>query len=144
MSGARYDGLASWYDGEFASAFAPAFAGLLASRAAQYVGPRRVVVDVGCGTGFYFGALQARGLGVVGIDISADQLHVARDRAPAVARADAAALPLRTAVVEVVVAAFVHTDIDDFPAAVADVARVLQPGGRFVYIGTHPCFIGPF
>ena len=51
---------------------------------------------------------------------------------------------IRDAVMRAAVAAFVHTDIDDFSSTAAEVARVLQPGGRFVYVGTHPCFIGPF
>ena len=42
------------------------------------------------------------------------------------------------------VATFVHTDVDDFAAMTREVARLLRTGGRFVYIGTHPCFIGPF
>jgi hypothetical protein len=25
-----------------------------------------------------------------------------------------------------------------------EVARVLQPGGKFAYVGVHPCFVGPF
>jgi len=37
---------------------------------------------------------------------------------------------------------FAHTDVDDFAAVVREVARVLSPGGRFVYVGTHPCFVG--
>jgi hypothetical protein len=39
---------------------------------------------------------------------------------------------------------FFHTDTDDFAAAVRQVARCLRPGGRFIYAGLHPCFIGPF
>lgn len=34
-------------------------------------------------------------------------------------------------------------DIDDFAAALGEVARVLRPGGAFVYVGGHPCFVGP-
>jgi hypothetical protein len=26
----------------------------------------------------------------------------------------------------------------------SEAQRVLVPGGRFVYVGTHPCFVGPF
>jgi SAM-dependent methyltransferase len=32
---------------------------------------------------------------------------------------------------------------DDLDAALAEAARVLKPGGRFVYAGTHPCFGSP-
>jgi hypothetical protein len=37
-----------------------------------------------------------------------------------------------------------HTDVEDFAAVVREIARCLIPGGRFVYLGLHPCFIGPF
>jgi len=29
-------------------------------------------------------------------------------------------------------------------AAVREVARCLRPGGRFAYLGVHPCYVGPF
>jgi SAM-dependent methyltransferase len=143
MPEARYDGAAAWYD-RLAGEFTRPFARALASRAAGYAERGDVVLDVGCGTGLGFDALRARGLHPVGVDLSADQLAIARRRAAGVVRADAAALPMRDAAVRVVVAAFVHTDVDDFPSAVAEVARVLAAGGRFVYIGTHPCFVGRF
>jgi hypothetical protein len=38
----------------------------------------------------------------------------------------------------------VHTDIDDVGPVFAEAARVLRPGGSFVYVGTHPCFVGYF
>jgi hypothetical protein len=39
---------------------------------------------------------------------------------------------------------FFHTDVEDFATVARDVARCLCPGGRFIYVGLHPCFIGPF
>ena len=37
-----------------------------------------------------------------------------------------------------------HTDMPAYPAVLAEAARVLAPGGRFVHIGVHPCFCGGF
>ena len=37
-----------------------------------------------------------------------------------------------------------HTDFDHPEAVFAESRRVLRPGGKFVYVGTHPCFVTPF
>ncbi len=34
--------------------------------------------------------------------------------------------------------------LEDFGAVVHQVARCLRPRGRFICVGLHPCFIGPF
>jgi len=80
----------------------------------------------------------------VGFDISADQLRFASGRVAAAVRADARFLPVRDASVPVAAGMFFHTDVEDFGAVVRDVARCLCPGGRFIYLGLHPCFVGPF
>ena len=36
-----------------------------------------------------------------------------------------------------------HTDVDDFGGLVREAVRVLAPGGCFVYVGVHPCFVSP-
>jgi SAM-dependent methyltransferase len=59
-------------------------------------------------------------------------------------RADARFLPVRDASVTVATGMFFHTDVEDFAAVVHEVSRCLRPGGRFIYLGTHPCFVGPF
>jgi hypothetical protein len=38
----------------------------------------------------------------------------------------------------------VHTDMPGFPAVLAEVARVLEPGGVLLHVGVHPCFCGGF
>jgi hypothetical protein len=38
---------------------------------------------------------------------------------------------------------FTHTDVDDFAGLAAEARRLLRRGGRFVYVGNHPCFVGP-
>ena len=79
---------------------------------------------------------------MIGVDLSADQLRLAAPRCAAVARGDAHMLPIRSASVDHAAAMFVHTDVDDFARVVAEAARVVRPGGVFVYLGVHPCFVG--
>lgn len=139
----RYDGVADWYDETFgANAREDGVAGLVAARLGQ--GRRRTLLDVGCGSGLVFGVVRDWGWGVVGVDLSADQLRIARQRCSSVARADGCLLPFADTSFETVVATFIHTDVDDFAGVLSEVARVLAPGGRLVYVGLHPCFVGPF
>lgn len=41
------------------------------------------------------------------------------------------------------VSLWTHTDVGDWPAAAREARRVVRPGGPFVYLGVHPCFVGP-
>lgn len=142
MTPARYDGHADWYDETFRRyGDDDGSAGALARLVGSPQRPGQVCLDVGCGTGLHGPALRRLGWRVAGLDLSADQLRLARPRADAVLLADAARLPFADASVPSVVMTFVHTDLDDFPAAVAAAARVLAPGGRLVHLGVHPCFV---
>jgi SAM-dependent methyltransferase len=83
---------------------------------------------------------------VTGVDISEDQLRIARERTDGRAellRADAADLPFDSGAFDLVLSAFTHTDVDDFPAVIDEAVRVLRPSGNLVYLGPHPCFVGP-
>jgi SAM-dependent methyltransferase len=138
VPGARYDGIAEWYDqvcaaGSFATDITVRLLG---------DGPGRLL-DVGCGTGAHTASFPRHGWSVTGVDISADQLGLARKRGIEVVRADAASLPFEDTSFDAVVSMWTHTDFDDFGAVLGEIARVLRPGGAFVYVGGHPCFVGP-
>jgi SAM-dependent methyltransferase len=96
----------------------------------------RTVLDAGCGTGRVAIELALRGLDVVGADLDADMLAVAREKAPELSwvEADLARLDLgRT--FDLVVAAgnvLVFVAAPDRAAAVAACARHLGPRGRLV------------
>jgi SAM-dependent methyltransferase len=138
---ALYDGVAGWYD----ERFAPGPDRLEVVRRLVGAGPGESL-DLGCGTGFYLPVLHELGWRPTGVDLSADQLELARRRAGEFAElvhADAADLPFPDESFDLVFSAFTHTDIDSFAGAVAEASRVLRPDGRFVYVGLHPCFVGP-
>jgi SAM-dependent methyltransferase len=140
---ARYDGHADWYHDQFEGyASAPGSSGLLLREVLGDAVGRWL--DLACGTGLHFEALQAAGRAVVGIDLSADQLRVASVQSVPVVRGDATALPFAAGTFDGVSATYLHTDVDDVAPVFTEVARVLRPGGRFVYVGTHPCFVGHF
>jgi ubiquinone/menaquinone biosynthesis C-methylase UbiE len=136
MPVARYDGIAEWYD-SFAE---PRFDAALAALLGPGAGP---CLDIGCGTGHYFPAIRSTGRTVIGVDISQDQLRVAKSRERNLINASATQLPFAGGVFRTVTVVWASTDIDDFAAAVREIARVLVPGGRLVVLGVHPCFNGP-
>jgi SAM-dependent methyltransferase len=139
LSAARYDGLAAWYEG-----FRRELADHELDALRRLLGPGNGrCLDVGCGTGVPTLAVAELGWSVVGVDVSGDLLERARARGLEVLEAPAGALPFGDASFDAAVSFWTHTDIDEFGAAVAEVARVLRPSGRFVYMGGHPCFVGP-
>ena len=139
LTDSRYDGLADWYD-----CYNQPLAARNASEVLELVGPGEgLCLDLGCGTGLYFDALAATGRIVVGLDRSADQLQIARQRSPRLVQADAATLPFADATFPTVAALWVSTDVDDFSPVVAEAARILAPGGLLAFYGVHPCFNGP-
>jgi SAM-dependent methyltransferase len=140
---ARYDGHSAWYDQTF-SAFHPPREELAFLQEALGSGNGQVCIDLACGTGLCAQPIADAGYLSAGFDISADQLRFARRRLGAVARADACLLPVLDESVPVVAGMFFHTDLEDFAAVDRQVARCLRPGGRFIYAGLHPCFVGPF
>ncbi len=99
------------------------------------------LVDVACGTGL-IARLAAERVApsgsVTGVDISPDMIDVARSvAAPALPQiewqvADAAALPLPDACCDVATCQMGLMFVEDRPAAVAEMRRVLVPGGRVV------------
>lgn len=114
--------------------------------AAELAGARRVL-DVGCGEG-QVGRLA---VGVAGIDVVAGvdptwaQVAEAARRGGDVSygRASADALPFASGAFDAVVACLVFEHIVEVDAALGEVARVLAPGGRFLFLLNHPLLQTP-
>src|ERR1700722_6060116 len=143
---AAYDEIADWYEREFLARDAPAGGDPLGIKAAldTLLGPGSgPCLEIGCGTGVRAGQVRELGWTPWGVDISAAMLRHARGRLPAVL-ADATRLPARDGSLPAVITVMAHTDMPAYPAVLAEAARVLAPGGRFVHIGVHPCFCGGF
>lgn len=107
--------------------------------AAAELKPGDTVLDLGAGLGLLsFGARERIGDGwVIAIDQSVDALEELLRRAHERNASgimylvgDAAALPLPDASIDVAVARSLLVHLDDVPAAVAELARVLRPEGR--------------
>jgi len=85
-----------------------------------------LVADVACGDGASLRLLARRGLLGVGVDVEARAVA----RAPAAVVGDAHALPLRTSAYDAVLCECAVSTFDDPAQALAEMARVLRPGGQ--------------
>lgn len=91
-------------------------------------------LDVGCGEGRFCRRLREEGVTVTGVEPT-PSLHaaaVARDPAGRYVAAQAEALPFPAASFDLVVSYLTLIDIDDVEAAIAEMARVLRPGGAIL------------
>jgi SAM-dependent methyltransferase len=98
------------------------------------------IVDLGCGPGGN-GAWLAEHGHVIGIDRSATAVALCARRHPTTdpVRADAVALPLGDATIDLVVAITVLYAVDDDARAMAEIARILRPSGAAVLVEpAHP------
>ncbi len=141
MPAARYDDVAEWYDQVFSTSELGAQNRALAC---ELLGEGSgTLLDVGCGGGLDAVAFAARGWSVEGVDLSPEQVRLARERGVEASVADAGRLPFPDDSFDAVTSLWLHTDVDSWPSVVQEVERVLRPGGRFAYVGAHPCFVGP-
>ncbi|MEY9949758.1 class I SAM-dependent methyltransferase [Kitasatospora sp. GAS1066B] len=102
----------------------------------------RRVLDVGCGSGPLFASLRDRGAIVTGFDSSARMLELASKRLgpdAALHLADLGdPLPLPDGAFDDVVASLVLHYLEDWTAPLAELRRVLKPGGRLIVSVNHP------
>jgi SAM-dependent methyltransferase len=103
------------------------------------------VLDVGCGDGQISRLIAGGGASVVGVDPTWNQIRVARQRGGGAVyvRSGAAELPFADASFDAVVACLVFEHIDDVDGAIAEVSRLLRPGGRFSFFLNHPLLQTP-
>lgn len=136
---------AGWWQQEFSDGADPEYVEQIVPLAAEHLGGARRMLDVGAGEGQLSRLAVDGGATAVGVDPTWGQLAVARRRGggPVYVRAVAASLPFPAAAFDAVLACLVFEHIDPVDAAIAEVARVLAPGGRLLFFMNHPLLQTP-
>ena len=137
---------AQWWQNEFTDGADPEYDEQIIPLAAEHLDGATRVLDIGCGEGQIARVAQRVGAGfVLGVDPTAAQVLEATRRAggPHYLRAEASALPCADASFDAVVACLVFEHIVDVDSAIAEVGRVLAPGGRFLFFLNHPLLQTP-
>ena len=94
--------------------------------------PGRVLLDAGCGGGLLAPHVRGKGYRHVGVDLGRPGLRQAAPRGLTPVNGDVTALPLADRSADVVVAGEILEHVTDLPATVAELCRVLRPGGLVV------------
>jgi SAM-dependent methyltransferase len=136
---------AEWWQREFTDGADPEYEEQILPVVEAHLAGAGRVLDIGCGEGQIARRAAALGAEVVGLDPTEAQIGEARRRGgPAVyGRAIAEALPCRSGVFDAVVICLVLEHVERFEAAIREVARVLVPGGRFLFLLNHPLLQTP-
>jgi SAM-dependent methyltransferase len=102
--------------------------------------PGARALDAACGTGRHARLLDASGCITTGIDQSWDMLELARQKVPNATFevGDVERLPFDDATFDLAVVSLALCHLPDPTAAVAELGRVLMPGGSLVVSDPHP------
>jgi 2-polyprenyl-6-hydroxyphenyl methylase/3-demethylubiquinone-9 3-methyltransferase len=94
--------------------------------------PGAVLIDAGCGGGLLAPHVDGKGYRHVGVDLRRAALRQAAEHGVRPVNGDVTALPIATGAADVVAAGEILEHVTDLPATVAELARVLRPGGLLV------------
>ncbi|MFD8390966.1 class I SAM-dependent methyltransferase [Streptomyces sp. NPDC059680] len=137
-----YDSFAEAYSAENENSLVNAYYARPAMLALAGDVAGRRILDAGCGSGPLSAALRDRGAIVTGVDASAGMLALARRRLgddAALHLADLSdPLPFDDGAFDDVVASLVLHYLEDWGPTLAEIRRVLRPGGRLIASVDHP------
>jgi SAM-dependent methyltransferase len=142
-----WEEVAAWWQEGFTEGADPEYEEQILPLLMAHLAGSSRILDVGCGEGQVGRrAMQLDGVTfVAGIDPTWAQVQVAsrRDGGVEVVRGAAEGLPFVAAAFDAAVACLVFEHIHEMDQAVAEVGRVLRPGGRFLLLLNHPLLQTP-
>jgi SAM-dependent methyltransferase len=146
LSGDDYwEKTSAWWQAEFTEGADAEYVEQILPLAAVHLAGASRVLDVGCGEGQVARLVRAGGGTAVGVDPTWAHLTEARRRGggPVYVGGLAGALPFPDSAFDAAVACLVFEHVADIDGAIAEVARVLAPAGRFVFFLNHPLLQTP-
>jgi SAM-dependent methyltransferase len=141
-----WEAQAAWWQEGFTEGADEEYVEQIMPLAARWLDGHDRVLDVGTGEGQVARQCVARGATtVVGVDPTRNQVAeaTARGGGPAYALGGAHQLPFAAGAFDAVVACLVFEHVVAVDDALAEVARVLRPGGRFAFFLNHPLLQTP-
>jgi SAM-dependent methyltransferase len=143
--GSEWEVHSGWWQEHFTDGADPEYEEQILPLVDEHLAGARRVLDVGCGEGQLARRVAHLGAAVVGIDPTTGQIDLARERGggPRYAQASASGLPFASAAFDAVVACLVLEHVEPFEPAIDEIARVLEPWGRFVLFLNHPLLQTP-
>jgi SAM-dependent methyltransferase len=142
VSDQEWETHAGWWQDQFTDGADPEYEEQMLPLIAEHLRGFDRVLDIGCGEGQVARHLtRATGASfVVGVDPSVAQVLVAAERGggPHYLRGAADALPIPDASFDAAVACLVFEHITEVDDALAEVARIIRPGGVFLFLLNHP------
>jgi 2-polyprenyl-3-methyl-5-hydroxy-6-metoxy-1,4-benzoquinol methylase len=135
------DAAASYAEEQERSAFAEANRSIVKTRFEKLCGEK--VLDLGCGYGSYTNYFRSIGGCATGVDGASSMVGLAKDKYPESAFEVVnitEKLPFDDDSFDIVFCNQVLMDIEHVERVLADVARVLKPGGIFYFSIVHPAF----
>jgi len=136
---------APWWQEEFTDGADPEYEEQVLPLIESFLHGARRVLDVGCGEGQVSRRVAGLGVEVVGLDPTAGQIRAAHRRGGGARflRARSELIPCPTASFDAVIVCLALEHVDPFEPAIAEVARVLEPGGLFLLLLVHPFLQSP-
>jgi ubiquinone/menaquinone biosynthesis C-methylase UbiE len=106
----------------------------------------RALLDVGCGTGHDLLHWRKKGYLCSGVEPAEGMLEIARKLNPGVLieQATAARLPFADASFDVAIAVEVIRYLEDAQSCLAEMMRVIKPGGKLIFTATSPISLSLF
>jgi ubiquinone/menaquinone biosynthesis C-methylase UbiE len=97
------------------------------------------VLDNGCGNGFFLNAVARENLATrfIGLDISSSMLEKAKPHGCPLVHGDSCRLPFKDATFDTIFARSLLHHLPEPDLGVAEMFRVLKPGGELVLLDTH-------